>query len=298
MSDHATPAMPMMRFGSTGHISSRLIFGAAALFHGNPDRGWTILDRAIEVGINHLDTAASYGDAELNMAPWLAEHRSKVFLATKTGTRDGVGARAELELSLERLGVDHVDLIQLHNLVEPDEWEQAHGPGGVVEAMAQAQAEGLCSHIGVTGHGLRIAHMHLRSLEQFPFASVLVPFNYVLWQNADYRADLEALFNYCNEHDVAVQTIKSVARRRWVDQPDQMRSWYEPLTDTAAIRSSVHWVLQNPQVFVNTTSDGELLEAVYAAAVDPQPVGDGEMDAVVGANGMLPLFDGRELERI
>ena len=127
----------------------------------------------LEFGVNHLDTAASYGDSELRLAPWLATHRDDFFLATKTGDRDGDGARASLERSLTRMGVDHVDLVQLHNLVEPDEWEQAHGPGGAVEALARARDEGLTRFIGVTGHGLRIAGMHLRSLERFDFDSVL-----------------------------------------------------------------------------------------------------------------------------
>ena len=290
--------IPRMNFGSTGHMSSRVLFGAATLSAGTPERASELLDRAMEVGINHLDTAASYGNAETNMAPWLAENRSRVFLATKTGERDGDAARAELERSLERLGTDRVDMIQLHNLVEPEEWEQAHGPGGVVEAMVKAKEEGLCSNIGVTGHGLRIAKMHLKSLERFHFASVLVPMNYVLWQNTEYRSDLQTLLDYCDQTSVAVQTIKSVARRRWQEPSERRFSWYEPLTEEAAITSAVHWVLQNTQVFLNTSSDSRLLETAYAAAINPEPVSDEMMEAIALANDMTPLFDGGELERI
>lgn len=294
----ALSTIPCMNFGSTGHMSSRVLFGAATLGAGTTDRAWQLLNRAMEVGVNHLDTAASYGDAELNMAPWLAENRNRVFLATKTGQRDGDAARAELENSLERLGTDSVDLIQLHNLVEPEEWEQAHGPGGAVEALAKAKEEGLCSNIGVTGHGLRIPKMHLQSLARFPFSSVLVPLNYVLWQNSEYRRDLEALFSYCDQTSVAVQTIKSVARRRWPELPERRFSWYEPLTEEAAVISAVHWVLQNTQVFLNTSSDSRLLETTYAAAIDPEPVSDEMMEAIAVANDITPLFDGGELERI
>lgn len=290
--------IPKMNFGSTGHMSSRVLLGAAAFGGSTPERASAVLDRALEVGVNHIDTAASYGASELNIAPWLAVNRSRVFLATKTGTRDGAGARAELELSLERLGTDRVDLIQLHNLVEQEDWDQAHGPGGAVEALVQAQSEGLCSHIGVTGHGLRIPQMHLKSLERFPFASVLVPLNYSLWQIPEYRADMEALLSYCDQTSVAVQTIKSVARRRWQEIPERRFSWYEPLSEEAAITSSVHWVLQNTQVFLNTSSDSRLLEATYAAAAHPAPVSDEMMDAIVEANDVMPLFDGGELERI
>ncbi len=279
-------------------MSSRVLFGAAALAGGTPERAWEVLDRAMEVGVNHLDTAASYGRSELNLAPWLAENRNRVFLATKTGARNGDDARAELELSLERLGTDRVDMIQLHNLVEQNEWDEAHGPGGAVEALIKAKEEGLCSHIGVTGHGLRIPKMHLRSLERYPFASVLVPMNFVLWQNQQYQADLQALLDYCDQTSVAVQTIKSVARRRWPEIPERRFSWYEPLAEEAAITSAVHWVLQNTQVFLNTSSDSRLLETTYAAAIDPEPVGDEMMEAIAIANDMTPLFDGGELERI
>ena len=167
-------------FGGTGHRSSRVIFGAAGLGRVTQERADEVLPILLEFGVNHLDTAASYGDSELRLAPWLATRRDDFFLATKTGDRDGAGARASLERSLTRLGVDHVDLVQLHNLVEPEEWEQAHAPGGAVEALARARDEGLTRFLGVTGHGLRIAGMHLRSLERFEFDSVLMPYNYTL----------------------------------------------------------------------------------------------------------------------
>ncbi len=194
-------------------------------------------------GVNHIDTARGYGDSELRLAPWLTVNRHKVFLATKTGERSGPAARAELEESLTRLGVDHVDLIQLHNLVEPDEWDTAFAPGGVVEALAKARDEGLCRFIGVTGHGVRIAAMHVRSLRAFDFDSVLLPYNFVLLERPDYRADVEALLEVCGERDVAVQTIKSIARGRWSGSRDGKFSWYEPLTDPAAIGRAVRYVL-------------------------------------------------------
>src|SRR5581483_8554898 len=150
---------------------------------------------------NHIDVAASYGDAELHLAPWLARHRGDVFLATKTGDRDGDGARRSLERSLERLGVDHVDLIQLHNLVEDDEWDMAFRPDGAVAALAKARDEGLTRFIGVTGHGLRIAGMHSRSLERFDFDSVLLPYNFALLQNPGYGTDVEALLATCAERN-------------------------------------------------------------------------------------------------
>jgi aryl-alcohol dehydrogenase-like predicted oxidoreductase len=286
-------------FGRTGHQSSRIIFGAAALGAMRQERADELLPVLRDAGVNHLDVAASYGDAELRLAPWLAAHPDEFFVATKTGDRTGDAARASLERSLERLGVDHVDLIQLHNLVEPDEWEIAFGSGGAVEALARARDEGLARFVGVTGHGLRIATMHLRSLERCDFDSVLLPYSYLLLQHDRYRADVERLLAVCTERDVAVQTIKSVARRRWSDDDTSPRfAWYEPLADAGAVERAVRFVLARPGLFLNTASDARLLgPTLDAAASGQRPPSEAELDADVLAQGMQPLFDGTDLER-
>lgn len=296
MTDIAIPRAP---FGRTGHSSSRVVFGAAALGAMRQERADQLLPLLLRYGVNHLDTAASYGDAELRMAPWLAAHRGEFFLATKTGERNGAAARAELERSLERMGVERVDLIQLHNLVEPDEWEAAFAPDGAVAALAAARDEGLVRFIGITGHGLRIAATHTRSLERFEFDSVLLPYSYVLMQLPEYRADVEALFATCEERDVAIQTIKSIARRRWAPEETRRHSWYEPLRDADAIRRAVHWVLADDRVFLNSTSDADLLPLMFDAAanVGARP-SDATMEADVVAHGVVPIFDGAALERI
>ena len=292
-------------FGRTGHDSSRVVFGAAALGRMGQDKADATLAVLDDYGVNHIDTAASYGDSELRLAPWLAAGtRGRVFLATKTGDRTGDGARAELERSLERLGVESVDLIQLHNLVEPEEWEVAHGPGGAVEALVRARDEGLCRFIGVTGHGLRIASMHLRSLERFPFDSVLLPWSHVLAEIPSYAADVDALRSRCADQGVAVQTIKSVARRRWPDDHEGHRfSWYEPVEDPDALARAVRWVLADQQVFLNTSSDARLLRPILGAALAAQADGWPAPDADAlaadrAALDMAPIFDGADLERI
>ena len=292
--------IPCADFGRTGHLSSRVIFGAAALGSMRQEKAAEVLPQLLAAGINHLDVAASYGAAELRLAPWLAAHPGEFFLATKTGERTGDGARQELEKSLQRLGVDHVDLIQLHNLVEPDEWEAAHAPGGAVEALVAARDEGLVRFVGVTGHGLRIAGMHLRSLERFDFDSVLLPYNQAVLADSLYRADVDALRQVCADRSVAVQTIKAIARRRWPEN-DQSRhfAWYEPLQEAMAINRAVRFVLSEPQLFLNSSSDIRLLPTVIAAASGelsmPTPP---ELEADREAFGITSLFDGQQLERI
>jgi aryl-alcohol dehydrogenase-like predicted oxidoreductase len=287
-------------FGRTGHRSTRVIFGAAALGRMRQERADEVLEVVRRAGINHIDTAAGYGESELRLAPFLARHRADVFLATKTGERGGDGARAELERSLTRLDVDAVDLIQLHNLVEPDDWETAHGPGGAVAGLVRARDEGLVRFIGVTGHGTRIARMHLESLERFDFDSVLVPYNFTMLQVGAYRADLEALLSLCAEREVAVQTIKAVARRRWPADADEPRySWYQALPEGDALSRAVAYVLSDPQLFLNTSSDARLLPAIIAAAQGtPTRPSDEAMRADVADHAITPLFDGAALERI
>jgi aryl-alcohol dehydrogenase-like predicted oxidoreductase len=289
-------------FGGTGHASSRVIFGAAALSRVTQDKADAALPLLLDHGVNHLDTAADYGDSELRLAPWLARHRGRFFVNTKTHERRGDGARAGLERSLERLGVDHVDLIQLHNLVEEDDWETAHGRGGAVEALARAADEGLCRFVGVTGHGLRIARMHLRSLERFDFASVLLPYSHVLMRDEAYRRDVEELLEVCAERGVAVQTIKAVARRRWApDHQGPRYSWYDALPPGAALDRAVRYVLARPGLFLNTSSDLRLLGPTLGAAARAPGAGAptrAELEADLVSQDMAPIFDGGALERI
>ena len=291
--------LPFAEFGHTGHRSSRVIFGAAALGGMSESRAITTLDLVATYGVNHIDTAAMYGSSEDHLKPWLADHRAEVFLATKTQERVGSVARAALERSLERMGVDHIDLIQLHNLVEPDEWATAFNKGGAVEALNQARAEGLVSFIGVTGHGLRIPSMHLRSLAEFDFDAVLFPFNHSLLSIDQYRDDVSALRDLCRARNIATQTIKAVARRRWDDGTSGHRSWYEPLTDADAIQRSVRYVLSQPDLFLNTTSDATLLPFILEAAQGDltRPL-DEEMNRDIAEFGVTPLFDGAALDRI
>ena len=258
--------IPTLPFGRLGHESTRAVFGAASLGSVSQDDADRTLDLLLQYGINHLDVAASYGEAELRLAPWLKRYPDHFFLATKTGERKAQGAREELHRSLERLGVDHVDLWQLHNLVDEQEWQTALGPGGALEAAIEAKEQGLVRGIGVTGHGVEIPVMHRRSLERFDFDSVLLPYSYTMMQNEQYAADFEALFALCRERNVAVQTIKSVVYRPWGEREHTASTWYEPLDRQEAVDAAVWWVLARPGVFLCTVGDIHVLPLVLDAA--------------------------------
>jgi aryl-alcohol dehydrogenase-like predicted oxidoreductase len=277
-----------LAFGSTGHESTRAIFGAAALGSVTQAEADAGLEHLLRHGVNHIDTAASYGDAELRIAPWLAAHPDRFFLATKTGERERGAAHDEIRRSLERLGVERVDLIQLHNLVDRAEWETAVGPGGALEAAVEARDEGLVDFIGVTGHGLEVAERHLESLAEFPFDSVLFPYNYAQLKNELYAATVEQLIETCTERGVAIQTIKSLSKGRWQSDEHHSAPWYEPLTDPNEIHEAVAWTLARPGIFLNTVSDLALLPHVLAAAEAP---GGRPSDERMDELQLRPLFD-------
>src|SRR5215218_10295235 len=278
-------------FGRTGHDSTRVIFGAAAFSDVSQDDADRTMDLLGRYGINHIDTAASYGDSELRLGPWLERHRGEVFLATKTGERTYQAAYDQIRRSLEQLRVDQVDLIQLHNLVDSAEWETALGPGGALEAAIRAREEGLVRFIGVTGHGTTVAAMHTRSLERFDFDSVLLPYSYAMMQNPSYAADFEELVARCQQRGAAVQTIKAITRAPWGDRPQTAATWYEPLRDPAAIDRAVHWVLGRPGLFLNTVGDIAVLPQVLDAAdrFRERP-SDEAMREIAEQHSMEPLF--------
>lgn len=285
-------AIEKFPFGRTGHASSRIIFGAAALSRASQEEADRALELLLARGVNHIDVAATYGDAELRIGPWMERHRGDFFLATKTGERSYSGARDSILRSLERLRVDQIDLIQLHHLVRPDEWEEALGPEGALRAAVEAREAGQVRFIGVTGHGTRVAAAHRRSLERFPFDSVLLPYNFPMMSQPEYAADFEVLLELCAEREVAVQTIKSLARRRWVEGALPTHStWYEPLTEPADIEVAIHWALSRPGIFVNSASDVVLLEHVLAAA---DCFGEERREDEMGARhrqlGLEPIF--------
>ena len=258
--------IPTLPFGRLGHVSTRTLFGAAALAHVSQAEADRTLETLLQYGVNHIDTAASYGDAELRIAPWLKRAPQRFFLATKTDERKQQPAFDQLRRSLDRLGVDSVDLWQLHALADPIEWDIALSPGGVIDAAVEAKRQGLVRGIGVTGHGMQIAATHRRSLQRFDFDSVLAPYNYLTMQTPYYAENFNALQQACRERNIAVQTIKSIARRPWMGRPHTRSTWYEPLEDQREIDLAVWWVLSRPGIFLDTVGDVTLLPRVLDAA--------------------------------
>jgi aryl-alcohol dehydrogenase-like predicted oxidoreductase len=283
-----------LAFGKTGHKSTRTLFGGAAIKAAfTQEQADKVLELLVEYGLNHIDTAASYGkgNSEARIGPWMGRHRDQFFLATKTGDRNYREAWESIRTSLKKLQVKYLDLIQLHNLTDQTEWEIALGPNGALKACMEAREQGLVRFIGVTGHGLIAPRMHLKSLERFPFDSVLLPWNYLLSKNVEYAACFFRLTALCAERQIAVQTIKSIARKPWAGRERTATTWYEPLTGWEDISKAVSWLLSHEGIFLNTVGDATILPKVLEAASHPGPrPSDREMDRMVAAQEMELIF--------
>jgi len=280
-------------FGLTGHRSTRVIFGSWALSkatQAEADRALTLLQK---YGVNHIDTAPIYGNAEKVIGPWLTKHRDEFIVATKARSRSRQEALDNLKRSLERLCVDYIDLWQMHGLTNPAGWEKVMGPDGALEAFIEARDKGFVRFLGVTGHGTQVPAMHKRSLERFDFDSVLLPYNYLLMKNSGYAADFNELIELCRKHNVAVQTIKSIARLPWGNLPKTYNTYfYEPLETQDAIDKAVHWSLGLPDSFLITAGDMKVLPKVLDAAsrFEKRP-SDKEMMALVDEFDMQQIFE-------
>jgi aryl-alcohol dehydrogenase-like predicted oxidoreductase len=279
-------AMEKRRLGRLGHGSSVLIYGAAALGEVSQDVADRSIQEALDGGINHFDVAADYGEAELRLGPWMSQIRGDIFLATKTGHRDGQAAWRQINDSLRRLQTDRVDLLQLHAIGDLGELDAATRPDGALSAAVRAQEEGLVGAVGITGHGHQAPATHLEALRRHPFATVLTPLNPVLWRDDTYRSDYEALVLEVQRQDAGLMTIKTVARRNWPQPTSPSHAtWYEPYADQSRITAAVSWVLSHPEVTgIPTAGDvglvGMLLQAernrISAAEAEQQLARDDE----------------------
>jgi predicted aldo/keto reductase-like oxidoreductase len=283
--------IPTLPFGRTGHISTRVLFGAAALSRVTQAEADKAVETLMKYGGNHIDTSESYGDSELLLGPWMAKYRDKFFLATKTDGRTYQAAKESIQRSLERLRTDYLDLFQLHAVIEDSEWEIAMGPGGALEAAFEARQQGLVKFIGITSHSLRAPIIHKKSLARFDFDSILMPWNYQLAQNQEYAANFQAVVKIARAKNTAVQIIKTAQRRLWGDNPHWSTTWYEPYKDQKSIDLAIHWALSNPGVFINSAGDVNVMAMVMdAASRYEKPPTDKQMQGLMRTQATEPLW--------
>ena len=284
--------IPKIQFGRTGHASSRIIFGAYALSKATQVEADHILGILFKYGINHIDTAPMYGNAEERIGSWMKKHRNNFFLATKTRSRQYEGAWKDLQASLEKLQVDSIDLWQMHALTNPQGWDKAMSNEGTLKAFIEARDQGLVKYLGVTGHGGKAAMMHLQSLERYDFDSVLLGYNYLQMIYKNYAENLNELVKICDDRNIAVQTIKSIAGRPWEDQQRNYNTYfYEPLVDQEAIDTAIHWALGLENSVVISSGDMKILPKVLDAAerFEKRPT-DSEMVSLIEQYNMKHIF--------
>ena len=264
--------MEKRRLGRTGHMSSVVTFGAAGIGRQPQEVADHAIQTALDYGVNHIDVAPRYGEAELRLKPWLPRIRHQVFLGCKTIERTRAAAKAELHRSLERLGTDRLDLYQLHSVGKLVDLDACTAAGGAVEALVEARQEGLVRWLGITGHTHDAPRTHLEALRRFDFDTVMFPLNFVLWAIPEYRASTEALLAECAKRDVGVHIIKSVAKDPWDGRPRTHTTWYEPFTDDAIIERAVAFVLSQPVTTLCSVGDVTVLPKVLAAAERFRPL--------------------------
>ena len=283
--------MKTRRLGRTGHMSTVAIFGTAALWQVTQAEADAVMKRVIAAGINHIDVAPSYGEAEVRIGPWMERERKRFFLGCKTMERTKEGAAAELRRSLERLRVDSFDLFQLHAVKTMEELDQVTSPGGALEAVIEARERGLTRYIGITGHGVDAPAVYLEALRRFDFDTVLFPLNFVQYANATYRQNAQKLIRQCAAHDVGTLVIKSVSERPWGDRPKTHSTWYKPFTDAEHIQQCVNFVLSQDVTGLCTAGDIHVLPLVLDACQHFTPMPLDEQEALIAtANQYEPLF--------
>jgi aryl-alcohol dehydrogenase-like predicted oxidoreductase len=261
--------MEHRRLGRLGSENSVLIFGGAALAEATEEDSDTAIQQALDAGVDHFDTAADYGDSELQYGRWMPEIRDRIFLSTKTGLREKDAAKRQIQDSLERLRVDNVDLLQLHAVGDLEDLDRATGPGGSLEAAIEAKEEGLVGAIGITGHGNEAPATHLEALWRFPFETVLTPWNYILSTDEGYRADYEALVEEIRRQDVRLMIIKTISRRNWPEGDatgdQRYTTWYEPFDRQEYIDAAVSWVLSQEVTGLAMVGDVTLVPMMLEA---------------------------------
>lgn len=283
--------METRRFGRTGHMSSVAIFGAFALSNLEQEAADRVMEQVISAGVNHIDVAPSYGQAEERLGPWLARERERFFLGCKTMERGEKGAAAELRSSLERLDVEQFDLYQIHAVTNMEELDTATRSGGALDAMLRAREEGLIRYIGITGHGYESPAVFLEALERFDFDSVLFPVSFVLFTQDEYREKALELLEQCRQRDVGVMAIKAIAKGPYGDAEPTHNTWYRPFTDAQRIRDGVNFALSHDVTGLCTPGDADILPTVLRACQDYSRLDKQQKkDLMASGQAYEPLF--------
>jgi aryl-alcohol dehydrogenase-like predicted oxidoreductase len=283
--------MEKRRLGRTEHLSSVAIFGAAAIGKVTQAEADLAITRALAAGVNHIDIAPSYGNAEDRLAPWMRRIRRKIFLGCKTTERTRDGAHAELKRSLKRLHTKAFDLYQLHAIKTMEELDLVTARGGALEAARQARDEGLTRYIGITGHGADAPRVFREALHRFDFDSVLFPLNFVQYANPNYRRDAEALLRECRARDVGTMIIKTICKRPWGERIRTFATWYEPFADAVHIQQAINFALSQDVTGLCTVGDVSILPLVLEACAQFAPMSAEEQAALIAtASRYEPLF--------
>lgn len=273
--------MEKRRFGRTNHMSTVAIFGAVALGQLEQPLADKVMEDVMAAGVNHIDVAPTYGQAEARLGPWMPKIREDIFLGCKTTERTRKGATNEFYESMDRLQVRKFDLYQLHAVTEMTELDKCTQKGGALEAVVEMREKGLTDYIGITGHGFHAPSVFIEALNRFDFDSVLFPINPALFADAAYRKDSLRLLDRCEEKDVGVMIIKSVAREPWGERTHNYHTWYMPFDQPKEIQESINFVLSHKLTHICTPGDYRLLDKVFTACEEFEPMDADAQQALI-----------------
>lgn len=282
--------MEKRKFGRTGHDSTIAIFGAFSIGKLSQENADRVIQQVIDAGVNHIDIAPSYDDAELRLGPWMPQIRDDFFLGCKTMERTAEGCRHEMEESLQRLQVDKFDLYQIHAVTEMADLDAATQKGGALEAIIEAREQGLTDYIGITGHGMQSPEIFIEALSRFDFDSVLFPINYKLYARSEYREKAEELLKLCQEKDVGTMIIKPVAKAPWGERTQRYHTWYEPFSDKENIQLTVDFALSQPVTGICTAGDHRILPMVLDACENFKPMLPQSQAALISQGAEMELI--------
>lgn len=283
--------MERRRFGRSGHMSTVAIFGAAALSEVSQEEADRVMEQIIEAGVNHIDVAPSYGQAELRIGPWMPRERGRFFLGCKTMERTREGAWQEMQESLKRLQIERFDLYQCHAITTMEELDAVTRQGGALEAFVEAREKGLTKYIGITGHGVDAPQIYLEALRRFDFDSILFPLNFVQMANPQYRRYTEELIAACKAKDVGTMVIKTITKAPWGDRPHTATTWYEPFEERDEIQRAVNFALSYEVSGLCTAGDTRVLPLVLDACEKFSPMSQDELEEMIRSGAQYqPLF--------